>query len=406
MNAYCCMFNNKFVKYARAAITTFLRYHPKWHVEAFVVNTLNDKTKTGIFTDKRVHVTHIKKHFRSFKNERHFCNSMRFVEYLKVFDKYNKIIATDIDILFKKELKEIDKQLNKNELCIYYNKDAPPKDRAGASFIAFKTTENVKNFFEYYGKILSTKRLDWWNDQKCLAESYEKHSKNMNVFLFPYEKYCFSSLSDETISQCEVIQPRGNKDSMALSRYRNMVDQVVSDMPQMDVLVLGSGPTGEMIKDFDLSNHYVIGINHSWMLTPFWTHLLYPDDYTGELPTKLNQFQKIVDNTIYMKHNLRYGNLQDRGDAMLFNSLYFSLQFKPKTIGCLGNDLYYPKKGKTHFYGKGNPDPLRHTEEYLIQKFERFRRIAKSQNIEVVNFSGEDRGINPYPQKMFPYQYK
>jgi len=403
MNAYFVLFNNPYLKWARASIQTFLDWHPDWEVEVFIVNTLHSKVSGGIFNDKRVHLNFIDKKFLGLHGEKTYCNSERFIVFQEKAHLYDKIITSDVDCLFRKELTEIVDELDANELCMYINHEGSVKTRAGASFIAYRPTERMVKFWEKYQEILYAKHTNWWNDQICLYETYCEFQSELKVFLFPYEKYCFSGLDEAGLLACELIQPRGDKDSGALSSYRQMVDTVLRQKPKMNVLILGSGPSGRQVEDLDLSNHYVIAINHAWMLTPFWTHHIYPNDYIGEFPTKLNQIQQSIDNTIYMKENLQYSNLDFRGNSMIYNALYFALQLKPQAIGTLGCDLYYPESGETHFYKGGTNDPMRYAKDYHDERFKRFLEVCERKEIKCVNYSGEARGYNPFPQANFPY---
>lgn len=402
MNAYFCLFNNPYTKWAKGAIQTFLNWHPDWEVECFVVNTVHDKISGGIFNDKRVHVHFIDKHFLGFDKEKEFCNSQRFVVFQEHAHKYDKIITTDVDCLFKKTLTEIDTALDTNDICMYIDDEADQRCRAGASFLAYKPNKIMTEFWDRYQKILNGKNPFWYNDQIALYDTYKEFEDKLEAFLFPYEKYCFSGLDDEGLCNCEVIQPRGDKNSLALSSYRQMVDYVLSLKPAMNVLILGSGLSGRQVSKLDLSNHFVIAINNAWELTPNWTHHIYPDDFTRSFPTDYNQIQQTIDNTIYMKKNTQFGNLEFRGNSMIYNALYYAIILNPKVIGTLGCDLYYDDE-ETHFYKGGTKDPLRFQPDYHKLRFKRFLKLATMKGIECVNYSGETRGLNPFTQKTFPY---
>ena len=103
-----------------------------------------------------------------------------------------------------------------------------------------------------------------------------------------------------------------------------------------------------------------------------------------------------------MKKNLKFGGLEWRGYSMLYNALYYALLLKPTVIGTLGCDLYYDGK-ESHFYKGGTNDPMRFTPEYHECRFHRFRKLCTNLKIQCVNYSGETRGLNPFPQKKFPF---
>ena len=114
-NGYFVLFNNPYIKWARAAIKSFLDWHPDWYVEAWVVNTLHDKISGEPFNDPRVNIHFIDQKFLGFDKEKEFCNSKRFTIFAENMDGYDKIITTDVDCLFRKRLDEIEKQLKQIE---------------------------------------------------------------------------------------------------------------------------------------------------------------------------------------------------------------------------------------------------------------------------------------------------
>ena len=75
---------------------------------------------------------------------------------------------------------------------------------------------------------------------------------------------------------------------------------------------------------------------------------------------------------------------------MAFTAAYWILDYhKPKQIAFMGCDMHYPKKGPTHFYGTGEPDPLR--DDISLTSLEacaaRFYILALRQGCESVNLS-------------------
>ena len=75
---------------------------------------------------------------------------------------------------------------------------------------------------------------------------------------------------------------------------------------------------------------------------------------------------------------------------MAFTAGYWALgALRPSHISFIGCDMHYPKTGKTHFYGKGTPDPLRDDISLmsLKAKSNRFLHISQKQNCLVGNLS-------------------
>ena len=74
---------------------------------------------------------------------------------------------------------------------------------------------------------------------------------------------------------------------------------------------------------------------------------------------------------------------------MSFTAGYWALgYFKPKAIAYIGCDMIYDGKD-THFYGRGNPDPLRKdpTLKNLKAKSARLEAIATTQGCAIFNLS-------------------
>ena len=86
----------------------------------------------------------------------------------------------------------------------------------------------------------------------------------------------------------------------------------------------------------------------------------------------------------------QYGGFIYAGATMAFTAAYWALgALRPSHISFIGCDMYYPKTGKTHFYGKGTPDPLRDDISLmsLKAKSNRFLYISQKQNCVVGNIS-------------------
>ena len=85
-----------------------------------------------------------------------------------------------------------------------------------------------------------------------------------------------------------------------------------------------------------------------------------------------------------------YGGFIYAGATMAFTAGYWVLgAFKPSHISFIGCDMHYPKRGKTHFYGKGTADPLREDISLmsLKAKSNRFFCLAHEQGCHVGNLS-------------------
>ena len=399
MNALFLTFNSDYAEYAKGAIVSFRKHHPGWRVLVHAVNAKYLLTRDIFWQQPFITVDEYEHKFDDKGQEREYCNSRRFCAYLRHLDQYEKVIATDCDILFKEYLAEIIDALDKYEVCMYYDEAKEPRIRAGASFLGLRGGSAASAFLSVYKRNLMTKGRNWYNDQICLGEAYEELKGNASFFLFPYEAYCYSGLDVDGIAKCHVIQPRGDKNNPVLQYYRNLLEAELRGATER-IMIVGSGISGEKVKKWDLKGWHTIVINNAWQLRNDWDELIHPNDFTN-LPKMVKPNQRIISNAIYMPANTAFGNQAERGNSMVFQALYYALLKRPRIIGTIGCDIYYPTTGKTHFYGSGTADPLRLGQGVLEDKFQRFLRNAKQLNVEVYNFSGETRGLNPFTQKMF-----
>ena len=91
----------------------------------------------------------------------------------------------------------------------------------------------------------------------------------------------------------------------------------------------------------------------------------------------------------YVQAQNHFGGFVYAGGTMAFTAAYWSLHtFAPSIIAYLGCDMIY-SGSKTHFYGKGTPDPLRNdkTLKNLRAKSARFEAMAAQLKCTVLNLS-------------------
>lgn len=157
-----------------------------------------------------------------------------------------------------------------------------------------------------------------------------------------------------------------------------------------NILIIGSAPSAIVAKNWDLRFFQrIITINNAWKITPFWTDSIFPDDFPPEKRPKANRSQKLHSANDYVPAQNHYGGFVYAGGTMAFTAAYWSLyMFSPSLIAYLGCDMVYSGR-KTHFYGKGTPDPLRKdkTLKDLNAKSARFECTASKQECSVINLS-------------------
>jgi hypothetical protein len=100
--------------------------------------------------------------------------------------------------------------------------------------------------------------------------------------------------------------------------------------------------------------------------------------------------QTIITSDTYVPAQNSFGGFVYAGGTMAFTAGYWALHaLRPSVIGFIGCDMVYPESGKSHFYGTGQPDPLRKdiTLRSLEAKSTRMRLIAAQNGCAMVNLS-------------------
>ena len=158
----------------------------------------------------------------------------------------------------------------------------------------------------------------------------------------------------------------------------------------MFVLIIGSAPDALEAQSFNRELfQQVVAINNAWNVRSDWDYCIFPDDFPGNRRPSENDEQRLIGSEQYVPLQNKYGGFVYSGGTMAFTAGYWVLgHFNPKAIAYIGCDMVYDEK-KTHFYGKGTPDPLREdpTLKNLKAKSARLEAIAASQNCSIFNLS-------------------
>ena len=158
----------------------------------------------------------------------------------------------------------------------------------------------------------------------------------------------------------------------------------------MNILIIGSAPSAIMANSWDLSIFdRVVAINNAWKISPLWTNSIFPEDFPIDKRPVPNSKQTVHSALEYVQAQNHFGGFVYAGGTMAFTAAYWSLYtFAPSIIAYLGCDMIY-SGSKTHFYGKGTPDPLRNdkTLTNLRAKSARFEAIASQLKCTVLNLS-------------------
>ena len=157
------------------------------------------------------------------------------------------------------------------------------------------------------------------------------------------------------------------------------------------VLIIGSGPNAIKASELETSFDAIVVINNAWRIRSDWTHIIFPYDFPEERwPQEIQSTQSVITEQEFVPIQNQYGGFIYAGATMAFTAGYWVLgAFKPSHISFIGCDMHYPKRGKTHFYGKGTADPLREDISLmsLKAKSNRFFCLAHEQGCQVGNLS-------------------
>ena len=173
----------------------------------------------------------------------------------------------------------------------------------------------------------------------------------------------------------------------------------------MNILVIGSAPDAIKAQDLDMKVFdLVIAINNAWRVAVHWDELIFPYDFSDEnKPAKLLCHQKFVTEDQFVPAQNLFGGFVYAGATMAFTAGYWSLASHLPTRLCfLGCNMHYNKRGPTHFYGKGKPDPLRDdiTLTSLRACSHRMLIFAKMQGCDIVSLSAGETNLH-VPQRNF-----
>ena len=168
------------------------------------------------------------------------------------------------------------------------------------------------------------------------------------------------------------------------------------------VLILGSGPDAVRLRRWPRGQFtHIVAINNAWRVHEDWDYLIHPEDFPPDRwpPAFDPRRQTIITAQSYVPVQNQFGGFVYAGGTMAFTAGYWALgELKPDVMAFLGCDMTY-EGAKTHFYGRGEPDPLRNdvTLQSLEAKSARLLAFAALQNCVCVNLSE-----NAHSRLLFP----
>ncbi len=156
------------------------------------------------------------------------------------------------------------------------------------------------------------------------------------------------------------------------------------------ILILGSAPDATEAEHWKSSIFSeIVVINNAWQIRKDWSYCIFPTDFPLDKRPVPTLNQKLISAKEYVIEQNKFGGFVYAGGTMAFTAAYWSLaKLDPDILFFLGCDMIYQGE-KTHFYGKGKPDPLRKdiSLRSLIAKSARLEVIASKYNCKVFNLS-------------------
>lgn len=158
------------------------------------------------------------------------------------------------------------------------------------------------------------------------------------------------------------------------------------------VLIIGSGPNAVEAETWSGFDH-IIAINNAWRIRSDWDSLIFPDDFDdSRQPPLVKPSQSLIRSADYVPIQNQFGGFVYAGGTMAFTAAYWALgALQPSVIAMIGCDMVYAPSGDTHFYGKGQADPLRDdiSLRSLPAKASRLMALAAQRDCAMVNLSSD-----------------
>ena len=173
------------------------------------------------------------------------------------------------------------------------------------------------------------------------------------------------------------------------------------------ILILGSAPDVVRSREWQRAPfHEIVAINNAWRVRDDWNHLVHAGDFPAHaMPEKeIATGRSIHTAADYVPAQNAYGGFVYAGATMSLTTAYWVLHaLKPDVLAFLGCDMNYDNEGPTHFYGYGNPDPLRSdiTLQNLEAKTGRLLVSAARQGCLCVNLSHLDFEPPGFPARRY-----
>lgn len=162
------------------------------------------------------------------------------------------------------------------------------------------------------------------------------------------------------------------------------------------VLIMGSASDVVRAKGFDCREiTAVVAINNAWRIRKDWSHCIYPEDFPESRRPRPVPGRLLIEYDSFVPANNAFGGVVYAGGTMAFTTGYWALHaLKPDLMAFVGCDMIYDDSDhRTHFYGRGDADPLRDdpTLQSLEAKSERLRFMAFNRGCLCVNLSQKSR---------------
>lgn len=128
------------------------------------------------------------------------------------------------------------------------------------------------------------------------------------------------------------------------------------------IVIVGSSPAAPEMATLIDDATTVVAVNNAWRALSRFDFLVYPPDFPHERRPDPNTSKfSCVEKKQYIRGCRHFGGEFFGGETMAFAAGYWALEkFPGSQIAFCASDMTYDQAdGQTHFYGKGQADPLR-----------------------------------------------
>lgn len=177
-----CISDKKYLKYLRTLLKSLSLTNPEIYIHITLINIqYRDRTTASlkkIF--KNIEFTYIDKKFNKAHHLKAFCANYRpRAINLLMKQGYEKILYTDVDTLFRKNLSEETDLFNDFDIKVHFRNSDDRRFKVAAGIILLNNTVGSAEFMESWSNQILEFETSWFADQITFYECYKKYNKRV-----------------------------------------------------------------------------------------------------------------------------------------------------------------------------------------------------------------------------------